>query len=75
MRPPNRFARSQRMTVINGVLALAVILVVLQIWLLTATMEAYLGGDLVVPGPAALASIVCLGLNLLLLRSLYRLES
>lgn len=70
----NRFARSQRMTIVNGALILAVILVVLQLWLLTATMNAFLGGDTAVSAPAALASVVCLGVNLWLLRYLYRLE-
>ncbi len=50
------------------------ILVVLQLWLLTATMNAYLGGDEGVIWPAAGASAVCLALNLGLLRYLYRIE-
>ena len=70
----NRFARSQRMIIINGALVFAIIIVVLQVWLLTATMNAYLGGDVAVAVPAAIASMVCLGLNIWLLRYLYRLE-
>ena len=50
------------------------ILVILQLWLLTATMNAYLGGDDSVLVPAALASIACLGLNGGLLRYVYALE-
>jgi uncharacterized membrane protein YjjP (DUF1212 family) len=68
------FAREQRMTIVNGMLAFVLILVVLQLWLLTATMNAYLGGDDSVVWPAAFASIVCLLLNVGLLRYLYRLE-
>jgi hypothetical protein len=41
---------------------------VLQLWLLTATMNAWLGGDESVVWPALGASAVCLGLNLGLLR-------
>lgn len=68
-----RFARSQRMPIVNGILAIAVSLVVLQLWLLTATMNAYLGGDNAIVLPAAIVSAVCLALNLGLLRYLNRL--
>ena len=37
----HHFARSQRMTIVSGILAFAVLILVLQIWLLTATMNAY----------------------------------
>jgi len=64
------FTREQRMTIIYGMLAFVLILVVLQLWLLTATMNAYLGGDDSVVWPAAGASLICLLLNLGLLRYL-----
>lgn len=70
----NRFSRNQRMTIITGILSLVVIIVILQLWLFTATMNAYLGGDEAVLWPAALASVVCLGLNGGLLWYLNRLE-
>ncbi len=69
-----RFTRSQRMTIVNGMLTFVVLIVILQLWLLTSTMNAYLGGDTSVLWPAALASLVCLGLNAGLLWYLYRLE-
>ena len=47
------FTRDQRMTIVNGMLAFVLMLVVLQLWLLTATMNAYLGGDDAVVWPAA----------------------
>ena len=68
------FTREQRTTVIYGMLAFILILVILQLWLLTATMNAYLGGDEAVIWPAAAASILCLLLNLGLLRYLYYIE-
>jgi hypothetical protein len=68
------FTRAQRATIVNGMLAFVVILVVLQLWLLTATMNAYLGGDHSVIVPAAMASVVCLLLNAGLLRYLYHIE-
>jgi hypothetical protein len=74
MRNRSRFSRSQRMTIITGILTLVMIIVILQLWLLTATMNAYLGGDTDVLWPAALASLVCLGLNVGLLWYLYGLE-
>jgi len=68
------FTRTQRATIVNGMLAFVVMLVVLQLWLLTATMNAYLGGDQSVIWPAAGASLACLLLNAGLLRYLYRVE-
>jgi hypothetical protein len=66
MRQP--FTREQRTTIIYGVLSLVLILLVMQLWLLTATMNAYLGGDESVIWPAALASTACFALNASLLR-------
>jgi hypothetical protein len=68
------FTRDQRTTVIHGMLAFALMLVVLQLWLLAATMNAYLGGDDSVVWPAAGASVLCLLLNTGLLRYLYHLD-
>lgn len=68
------FTRDQRMTIVNGMLAFVLVLVVLQLWLLTATMNAYLGGDQAIVWPAAGASLVCLLLNAGLLRYLYHIE-
>ena len=74
MRRGSRFARNQRMTIVLGILSIVVIIVILQLWLFTATMNAYLGGDVSILWPAALASLVCLGLNAGLLWYLYALE-
>ena len=68
------FARDQRTTIVYGMLGFVVILVILQIWMLTATMNAYLGDDDSVVWPAAGASLVCLALNLGLLRYLSRID-
>ena len=72
MRKP--FTREQKTTIVYGILSIVLILVVMQLWLLTATMNAYLGGDESPIWPAALASLVCLGLNAGLLRYLYVIE-
>lgn len=68
------FTRAQRTIIVNGMLAFILMLVVLQLWLLTATMNAYLGGDGSVVWPAAAASVLCLALNAGLLRYLYHIE-
>jgi len=68
------FTREQRITIIYGMIAFILILVILQLWLLTATMNAYLGGDEAVIWPAAAASLFCLLLNAGLLRYLYQIE-
>jgi hypothetical protein len=69
-----RFTREQRTTVVYGMLCVVLVIVVLQLWLLIATMNAYLGGDESVIWPAAGASTACLLLNTGLLRYLYRME-
>lgn len=70
----SRFARGQRMTIVMGILSVVIIIVILQLWLFTATVNAYLGGDESILWPAALASLVCLGLNVGLLWYLFGLE-
>jgi hypothetical protein len=74
MSSPRPFTREQRATIIYGMLAFVLTLVVLQLWLLTATMNAYLGGDESVIWPAAGASLLCLLLNVGLWRYLVRME-
>ena len=58
-----RMVRAQRMPIVNAMLAFVALIVILQFWLLTATMNAYLGGDTSAVVPAALGSLACLGLN------------
>lgn len=64
-------SRAQRSTVLYGVLGFILILVVLQLWLLTASMDAFLGGDDGVVLPSLGASAACLALNLGLLRAIF----
>ncbi len=74
MKRRSRFARSQRMTIATGILFTVFIIIILQLWLFTATMNAFLGGDTGILWPAAIASLICLGLNTGLLWYLYGLE-
>ena len=68
------FTREQQMTIVFGMLVFVVMIVVLQLWLLVATMNAYLGGDESAIWPGAAASVVCLLLNAGLLRYLYHVD-
>jgi hypothetical protein len=70
----SRFSRSQRATIVNGILSIVLIIVILQLWLFTATVNAYLGGDTSILLPAALVSLLCLLLNAGLLWYLYTLD-
>jgi len=68
------FTREQRTTIVYGMLVFVLIVVVLQLWLLTATMNAWLGGDDSVVWPAAAVSAGGLVLNVGLYRYLERME-
>lgn len=50
--------------ILNGILAIVLILVILQLWLLMATMNAYLAQDSSIVWAAAGASFLCFLLNL-----------
>jgi hypothetical protein len=58
-----QFARKQRVTIIAGIAAFQTIIVLLQLWLFTVTMETFLAGHQETELPAALASLVCFALN------------
>ena len=68
------FSREQRTTILYGMLVFVLIVVTLQLWLLTATMNAWLGGDDSVVWPAAAVSAGGLALNVGLLTYLGRIE-
>jgi hypothetical protein len=68
------FSREQRLTIVHGMLIFVLVVIVLQLWLLTATMNAWLGGDDSIVWPAAAASGACLALNVGLFRYLVRME-
>jgi hypothetical protein len=68
------FSRAQKLIILNGILAIVAMIVVLQLWLLTATMNSFLGGEQTVIVPAAVVSAICLALNVGLLAYIYRME-
>ena len=68
------FSRDQRTTIIYGMLVFVLIVVILQLWLLTATMNAWLGGDDSFVWKAVAVSAGGLALNVGLLMYLGRIE-
>lgn len=65
---PGPAERDRRLTAINGVMALIVVLLILQVWLLAATLDAFLAGHHDAAVPAAIVS----GLLFLGCAGLYR---
>lgn len=66
---PSRFPPERRgLTVIDGAVSLIAILLIVQMWLLTATLESFLAGHLEGVLPAAIGSgllfLSCFGLYL-----------
>lgn len=70
-RPLSRFERT---TIVSGILCIVLTLVLMQLWLITATMNAWLAGDESIVWPAALASLGCFLLNVGLLWYLFQLD-
>ena len=67
-------SRHERTIIVTGILCIVLTLVLMQLWLLTATMNAWLGSDESVVWPAAFASLVCFLLNAGLLWYLFKLD-
>ncbi len=67
-------SRHERTIIVNGILCIVLTLILMQLWLLTATMNAWLGGEETVIWPAAAASSVCFLLVAGLLHYLFRLD-
>lgn len=67
--PPTRH---RGLTAVAGAMALIAVLLIVQIWLLTASLESFLAGHRSVGIPAAIASgiilLSCLGLYFFILR-------
>jgi hypothetical protein len=67
-------SRHERTIIVSGILCIVLVLVLMQLWLFTATMNAWLGGDEAIVWPAAMASLACFLLNGGLLRYLLQLD-
>jgi hypothetical protein len=68
------FSRDQRLIIVQGMLVFVLIVVILQLWLLTATMNAWLGGDESIVWPGLAVSAGGLALNVGLFVFLRRIE-
>jgi len=72
MEPQHQPPRRRGLTAIDGALALITILLIVQMWLLTATLESYLAGHHEVALPGAIVSgvifLICAGLYLFVRR-------
>ncbi|HVT29000.1 MAG TPA: DUF6755 family protein [Lacipirellulaceae bacterium] len=67
-------SRHERTIIVSGILCIVLTLIVMQLWLLTATMNAWLAGDETIIWPAAAASSTCFLLIAGLLAYLFRLD-
>jgi predicted Co/Zn/Cd cation transporter (cation efflux family) len=72
MTEPRPADRKRRLVAIDGALALMAVVLMVQMWLLTATLEQFLRGHRSIAGPAAIAAGVlfagCAALALLVHR-------
>ena len=67
-------SRHERTTIVSGILCIVLTLVLMQLWLLTGTMNAWLSREESIVWPAALSSLGCFLLNVGLLWYLLRLD-
>ena len=74
MKTQRTLTRQQKTIIVGGILSIVMIIVILQLWLLTATMNAFLAGERAVIVPAGAVSVICLLLNLGLLFYIDRME-
>lgn len=74
MRTPNQRRRDQRTPVFVTLMLFQLVLIVVQLWLFVSVLEALLGGHAEMALPAAVASLVCLGINIWMLLGIYRME-
>jgi len=72
MNPPDNPPRKRALTAIDGAMALIVLLLIVQMWLLAATLDAYLAGhtDVVLPGVviSGLLFVACASLYVFIVR-------
>ena len=73
MKPPSRIRRRRRVA-IDAAMLFVVVLLMVQMWLLTATLESYLAGHHDVALPGFLASLFLLVVCVLIYRLVLRLD-
>ena len=70
----NHVTRRRRRVAIDAVMALVILVLMVQMWMLTATLEAYLAGHHGVALPALLSSALLLGFCGFLYRLVIRVD-
>jgi hypothetical protein len=70
----NTTLRRRRRVAIDAVMALVILVLMVQMWMLTATLESYLAGHHGVALPALISSLVLLGFCGFLYRSVTRID-
>ena len=68
MNSPQFYRRRQKAVVIVGLMLFQLLLFFLQIWLFVALLEHAIAGNATMAVPAAIASLVVLGINVWMLR-------
>ena len=68
-------SRPRALTAIDGALALIAVLLIVQMWLLTATLETYLAGHHEAAGPGAIVSGLLLAACFALYRFVLRVDA
>lgn len=74
MRTPAQYRHEQKSMAYSLLLLFNLCLVILQLWLFVSVLEDMQRGRYSVAMPAAGLSALCLGVNVLFLKSLYNLE-
>ena len=74
MRPISNPARRRRRVAIDAVMVLVILVLMVQMWLLTATLESYLAGHHGVAIPALLSSLALFGICGFLYRLVLRID-
>jgi hypothetical protein len=64
----------QRFAVFSGLVLFNFVLIILQLWLFVSTLENLIDGRTQMAIPAAIASMVCLAVNVWMLIGLQRLD-
>jgi hypothetical protein len=72
--PPHPRTRSRGLTAIDGAIAMIAILLIVQMWLLTATLEAYLAGHTSAARPGAVVSTLLFAVCFALYRFIDRVD-
>jgi hypothetical protein len=74
MKPLSNPARRRRRVAIDAAMAMIIVVLMVQMWLLTASLESYLAGHHRVAVPALLSSLVLFGICGFLYRLVLRID-